>query len=143
MNMCKVFLKLVFIAFYILLLVLNKVLIFWEGHKILRNIHLLLTTVHTVKSKVKISQNFVAFSEYMNFITINEIRQVFSPICFTNFFHNTYIIQFSNFSCMFLNPNIFFSNLNYDCSKVHIFWEGHKILRNLPLTFDYSTYSQK
>ena len=28
-------------------------------------------------------------------------------------------------------------------SKVQIFWEGHKILRNLPLTFDYSTYSQK
>ena len=27
--------------------------------------------------------------------------------------------------------------------KVHIFWEGHKISRNLPLTFDYSTYSQK
>ena len=37
-----------------------KVHIFWEGH-------LLLTTVHTVKSKGKISQNFVAFSEYMNF----------------------------------------------------------------------------
>ena len=28
---------------------------------------LLLTTVHTVKSKRKISQNFVGFSEYMNF----------------------------------------------------------------------------
>jgi hypothetical protein len=28
---------------------------------------LLLTAVHTVKSKVKISQNFAAFSEYMNF----------------------------------------------------------------------------
>ena len=27
--------------------------------------------------------------------------------------------------------------------KVHIFWEGHNILRNLHLTFDYSTYSQK
>ena len=27
---------------------------------------LLLTTVHTVKSKGKISQDFVAFSEYMN-----------------------------------------------------------------------------
>jgi hypothetical protein len=26
-----------------------------------------LTAVHTVKSKVEISQNFVAFSEYMNF----------------------------------------------------------------------------
>ena len=24
-----------------------------------------------------------------------------------------------------------------------MFWEGHKILRNLHLTFDYSTYSQK
>ena len=31
---------------------------------------LLLTTVHTVKSKVKISHNFVAFSEYMNFKNI-------------------------------------------------------------------------
>ena len=28
---------------------------------------LLLTTVHTVKSKGKISQKFVAFSEYMSF----------------------------------------------------------------------------
>ena len=28
-------------------------------------------------------------------------------------------------------------------SKVHIFWEGHKILRNLHLTFVYSTYRQK
>ena len=28
---------------------------------------LILTTVHTVKSKGKISQNFVAFSEYINF----------------------------------------------------------------------------
>ena len=27
--------------------------------------------------------------------------------------------------------------------KVCIFWEGHKILRNLHLTFVYSTYRQK
>ena len=27
--------------------------------------------------------------------------------------------------------------------KVHIFWEGHKILRNLPLTFDCMYCSQK
>ena len=33
---------------------------------------LLLTTVHTVKSNVKISQNFVAFSEYMNFTMTNQ-----------------------------------------------------------------------
>ena len=41
-----------------------KVHIFWEGHKIFT---LLLSYVVPVKSKVKISQNFVAFSEYMNF----------------------------------------------------------------------------
>ena len=40
-----------------------KVCIFWEGHKILRNLHLLLSTVHTDKSYVEISQNSVAFSE--------------------------------------------------------------------------------
>ena len=34
---------------------------------------LLLTTVDTVKSKGKISQNFVVFSEYMNF-TCNVIK---------------------------------------------------------------------
>ena len=28
-------------------------------------------------------------------------------------------------------------------NKIHIFWEGHKILWNLTLTFDYSTYRQK
>ena len=27
-------------------------------------------------------------------------------------------------------------------NKVHLFWEGHKILRNLHLTFDYGTYLQ-
>ena len=29
-----------------------------------------------------------------------------------------------------------------DVIKVRIFWEGHTILRNLPLTFVYSTYRQ-
>ena len=28
-------------------------------------------------------------------------------------------------------------------AKVHIFWEGHEILRNFHLTFDFSTYSHK
>ena len=44
----------------------TKVHIFWEGQKILRNLHLT-SYVLPVKSKVKISQNFVAFSKYMNF----------------------------------------------------------------------------
>ena len=34
---------------------------------------LLLTRLHTVKSKVKISQNFVAFSEYMDFTIEKDI----------------------------------------------------------------------
>ena len=46
---------------------LDKVHIFWEDHKILQIFTLLLTTVHTVKSKVKISQNVVAFSEFIIF----------------------------------------------------------------------------
>ena len=43
-----------------------KVHIFWESHKFLRNLHRRFVHV-TVKSTVDISQNFVAFLEYMNF----------------------------------------------------------------------------
>ena len=43
---------------------------------------LILTTVHTVKSKVKILQNFVAFSEYTNFTTYCQIEgEDFVNIC--------------------------------------------------------------
>ena len=42
-----------------------KVHTFWEGHKTLRNIHL--TFVLCSASEIKISQNFVTFSECMNF----------------------------------------------------------------------------
>ena len=45
----------------------DKVHIFWEGHKILRNLPLTFDFMYSSKSKGKISQNFVAFSEYMNF----------------------------------------------------------------------------
>ena len=47
--------------------VLIKVQIVGEGLKILRNVHLDLSYVVKVKSTVEISQNFVAFSEYVNF----------------------------------------------------------------------------
>ena len=36
---------------------------------------LFLNTVHTVKSKGKILQNFVAFSEYMNFTTMDKLSK--------------------------------------------------------------------
>ena len=44
----------------------GKVHIFWEGHKILRNFPLDFDR-HYIGQKGKISQNFVASSEYMNF----------------------------------------------------------------------------
>ena len=40
---------------------------------------LLLTTVHTVKSKGKISQNFVAFSECMNFTKSHDTSPLQGP----------------------------------------------------------------
>ena len=40
-----------------------KVRIIWEGHKFCEISTLLLSTVHTDKSKVEILQNFVAFSD--------------------------------------------------------------------------------
>ena len=43
-------------------------------------------------------------------------------------------------SAIFLSFTICFITILF--IKVHIFWEGHKILRNLYLTFDYSTYIQ-
>ena len=48
-------------------ILLIKVHIFWEGLKFCRIFTWLLTVCTVVKIKVKISQDFVAFSEYMNF----------------------------------------------------------------------------
>ena len=47
---------------------ISKVYVFWESHKILWNLQLDLSYVVPVKSTVEILQNFVAFSEYTNFI---------------------------------------------------------------------------
>ena len=46
-----------------------KVHIFWEATKFCKISTLLLSVCTVDKSKVDISQNFVAFSEYMNFTT--------------------------------------------------------------------------
>ena len=47
-----------------------------EATKFCKIFPLLLTTVHTVKSKGKISQNFVAFSKYMNFNKNNQVPSI-------------------------------------------------------------------
>ena len=49
---------------------MGKVHIFEKAAKLYKIFPLLLTKVHTVKSKVKISDNVVAFSEYVNFNVI-------------------------------------------------------------------------
>ena len=49
----------------------GKVNIFWEGHNFSQNLHRkFVLYVVPVKSMVEILQNFVAFSEYMNFTAI-------------------------------------------------------------------------
>ena len=87
-----------------------------------------LSYVLSVKNKVEISQNFVAFSEYMNLISELyeecELRKDFTPLSVSsmmqwlNDFFRSFIsgqrptlqspAYFSNFSCRFLNPNTFF-----------------------------------
>ena len=48
-----------------------------KATKFCKILTLLLTVLHMVKSKVKISQNFVASSEYMNFINVRLFRNEF------------------------------------------------------------------
>ena len=52
---------------------------------------LLLTTVHKVKSKGKISQNFVAFLEYMNFTFIPVVSHSFWSYIIFSFFPLQYV----------------------------------------------------
>ena len=49
-----------------------KFIYFEKATKFTKIFTLLLTTVHTVKSKVKILQNVVAFSEFMNFKNVTK-----------------------------------------------------------------------
>ena len=82
---------------------------------------LILTVCTVVKSQVKISQNFVAFSEY---ITTTHVTTPFAKEDL---------------------KRAFFADFNFKTSllKFIYFEKATKYLRNLHLTFDYSTYSQK
>ena len=73
---------------------LIKVHVFWEGHKILRNLHLTFVLL-PVKSNVKISQNFVDFSEYMNY-NYQKARQIRSSNCI---FRNLYYVCTDTYEC--------------------------------------------
>ena len=59
---------------------------------------------------------------------------------------NKYLISFKTEQMNQLNLLfIFYSSMQFHelSFKVLIFWEGHKIMQNLHLTFVYSRYSQK
>ena len=91
---------------------------------------------------MKISQNFVAFSEYMNFTKVSFFgqcsmmqlipRDIRRPM--ERFFLLSRRRHLQNAMEVVKGSSFF---------KVHIFWEGHKILRNLHLTFDCMYCSQK
>ena len=82
-----------------------KVHIFREGHKILRNLHRRfdLSYLVPVKSTVEILQNFVAFSEYMNFNRLKIVR-LFVGFAF-------YVI----FDHFVLSSNQFLVQVAFDC----------------------------
>ena len=67
-------------------------------------------------------------------------------------FMTNQVRHFLIFPCMFLNPNKFFQFIRHEkppgtskkkhSVKIHIFWEGHKILRNLHHRFVLCSNSQ-
>ena len=75
----------------------------------MRNFHLT-STVHADKSKVEISQNFVAFSEYMNFTSRDNIKRAIQH-SYASYFKSWEILRptFSplnlNFSKYYFNPS--------------------------------------
>ena len=64
-----------------------------KATKFSENFTLLLTTVHAVKSKVKISQKFVAFLENMNFKCIYSRNFAIDNILDTQYFFHLGISQ--------------------------------------------------
>ena len=70
-----------------------------------------LTTVHTVKSQVEISQNFVAFSEYMNFskFQVNKARRFFKNMFLSKDFFFWFQDTFSHLRPHIL-PHFFLQN---------------------------------
>ena len=113
---------------------LVKIHIFWEGHKILRNLHLTFILC-SVKSKVKILQNFVAFSEYMNLI-MTSVRlwslglETF-PVCLT--IQKVATIWFS----LWDGPNCVVGNLTFLNAnwKITILWLAKRFSEEIKWTW--------
>ena len=97
-----------------------KVHIFWDGHKILRNLLLTFDCVYCSKSKGKISQNFVVFSEYMNFKMKFQYQ---SYLIFLNYLFvccHGVIICCCLLYCIYSASLLFIRNINGSLSKCQI-----------------------
>ena len=115
-----------------------------------------MTTVHKSKVRWRFSQNFVAFSELWTLKKMtrgeskiaNRERTLFMDGPYSFFWTDS--IQFSPGESH-KSEKAQKSNFHIRCKKiklskyfkVHIFWEGHKLLRNLHLTFDWHYIGQK
>ena len=79
---------------------------FWEDHKILRNLHRRFDRYYIGKDKfkVEISKNFVAFSEYMNFNKTTETS--FTKLMFRESFWGA-----DMYRLIILKKSFFFNNL--------------------------------
>ena len=97
-----------------LLVVVSKVHIIWEGHKILQKFALLLTVCTVVKSKVKISQIFEAFSECMNFKKV--------AFCSLIFFFGMYRLHLQLIFTLFLLQVVTRSVLNFSYCNISKEW---------------------
>ena len=104
-----------------------KQTLFWAGHNFFKISTKDLSYVVTIKSTVEISQNFVAFSEYMNFNTTTKcnfiFKMVFAPLCTGHHYstmHKILQVTRKNMSNKESGPLILQSHIvTYDIKKNH------------------------
>ena len=87
---------------------------------------LLLTTVHTVKSKGKISQNFVVFSEYMNFVKKETI--ITYTVC--NAHHNSTAYSIIWFSYVLFDKTFCWNVFFFQLWVVPIIWYSYCLVKS-------------
>ena len=113
-----------------------KVYISWEGHKVFFEISTIdLSYVVTLKFAVEISQNFVAFPEYMNFkhkivYIIEIIKEEFFPL------------DYYCWSCLFLCTNIKMKVIVFQWnSRLLLSGEKYLLCRTFSTLFSFHSFT--
>ena len=115
-----------YMNFTAMILKLKKVHIFWDGHIILQNLHQLFDWQY-------IGQTIGGdFAKFCGLLRIYKLYLESCQVAIGQFF--------------VIKPDLI-SNARFleikELFKVYIFWEGHKILRNLHLTVDWHYIGQQ